>query len=214
MTHPRTKIVGTLGPASASPEVIRSLVEAGLDVARINFSHGTHDEHARTIAAVRAIADEAGRPVAIIGDLQGPRIRIGELSETIVVADGQELTFAHETRVRQGDIPVTYEDIAGDVKVGGRILVNDGLLEFEVLSVSGHRVRVRTVHGGPLTSHKGMNLPGVEVSAPSLTDKDRADIAFGVAQDLDLPGPAVARLDLNTAVVRSEDGAGDVITNG
>jgi pyruvate kinase len=185
MTHPRTKIVGTLGPASASPEVIRSLVEAGLDVARINFSHGTHDEHARTIAAVRAIADEAGRPVAIIGDLQGPRIRIGELSKTIEVADGQELTFAHETRAQPGDVPVTYEDIANDVRVGGRILVNDGLLEFEVLSVSGHRVRVRTVHGGPLTSHKGMNLPGVDVSAPSLTDKDKADIAFGVAQDLE-----------------------------
>jgi pyruvate kinase len=181
----RTKIVCTLGPSSATPEVIRSLMEAGLDVARINFSHGTFDQHARTIATIRALAAELKRPVAIMGDLQGPRIRIGELAAARPVVDGEELVFAHEPHAEQGDVPVTYDNLAKDVKVGGRILVNDGLLEFEVVSIDGHRVTVRTIHGGPIKSHKGMNLPGIDVSAPSLTDKDRADIAFAIEHDLD-----------------------------
>ncbi len=185
MIKARTKIVGTLGPSSATPDVIRSLMEAGLDVARINFSHGTHEEHTRTIAAIRSLATELGRSVAIMGDLQGPRIRIGELSAPLVVADGQELVFAHEPHAAAGDVPVTYDDLAHDVKPGARILVDDGLLEFEVVKITGHRVRVRTIHGGPIKSHKGMNLPGIDVSAPSLTEKDRADIAFAVAHDLD-----------------------------
>ena len=185
MSHSRTKIVGTLGPASASPEVIRSLIDAGLDVARINFSHGTHDEHTRTIRSIRKLAEELGRPVAILGDLQGPRIRIGDLAAPLEVRDGASLTFAHETHARAGDVPVTYEDIANDVVPGGRILVNDGLLEFVVTGVEGQRVQVRVVHGGEMTSHKGMNLPGIDVSAPSLTEKDTADITFAVAEDLD-----------------------------
>jgi pyruvate kinase len=185
MTQPRTKIVATIGPASSSPDVLRSLLEAGVDVARINFSHGTHDQHALTIATIRRLAAELARPVAILGDLQGPRIRIGDLSEPLQIAEGQALAFVHETRARPGDVPVTYEDIERDVKVGGRILVNDGLLEFLVTSVEGHRVHVTTLHGGEMKSHKGMNLPGIDVSAPSLTEKDRADIAFAVAHDLD-----------------------------
>jgi pyruvate kinase len=185
MTAPRTKIVATLGPASSSPHVIRSLVEAGLDVARINFSHGTHEQHAATIAAIRAAAEEAGRPVAIVGDLQGPRIRIGDLSTPITAEDGEVLTFAHETYAQPSDVPVTYDDIAKDVKQGGRILVNDGLLEFVVTGVEGHRVQVVTLHGGTIDAHKGMNLPGIDVSAPSLTAKDLTDIEFAKSQDLD-----------------------------
>src|SRR5471030_1143916 len=185
MVKARTKIVCTLGPASATSEVIGSLIVAGLDVARINFSHGTHDEHARTIATIRSLSQQLKRPVAIMGDLQGPRIRIGDLAAPRDVADGDELIFAHEPHAEKGDVPVTYDDLAHDVKIGGRILVNDGLLEFEVLSVSGHRVKVRTIHGGPIKSHKGMNLPGIDVSAPSLTEKDRADIEFAIKADLD-----------------------------
>jgi pyruvate kinase len=165
--------------------VIRSLVEAGLDVARINFSHGTHEQHAATIVAIRAAADEAGRPVAIVGDLQGPRIRIGDLRAPITADDGEVLTFAHETHAQASDVPVTYDDIAKDVKQGGRILVNDGLLEFVVTGVDGERVQVVTLHGGTIDAHKGMNLPGIDVSAPSLTEKDLADIEFAKAQDLD-----------------------------
>src|SRR5471032_68353 len=185
MVKSRTKIVCTLGPASSTADVIGSLIVAGLDVARINFSHGTHDEHARTIATIRSLAQQLKRPVAIMGDLQGPRIRIGDLAVPRDVADGEELIFAHEPHAMPGDVPVTYDALANDVRVGGRILVNDGLLEFEVLSVNGQRVKVRTIHGGPIKSHKGMNLPGIDVSAPSLTDKDRADIDFAVKADLD-----------------------------
>jgi pyruvate kinase len=185
MIKARTKIVCTIGPTSASPEMLRSLIDAGLDVARINFSHGTHEEHARTVAAIRSLAEEVKRPVAILGDLQGPRIRIGELSQPRMVTDGDTVIFAHEPHAEVGDVPVSYDNLALDVNVGGRILVDDGLLEFEVLAVSGHRVKVRALHGGPIKSHKGMNLPGIDVSAPSLTEKDRADIGFAIAHDLD-----------------------------
>ncbi len=185
MTDLKTKIVATLGPASSSPEVLRALIAAGLNVARINFSHGTHAQHAATIALVRSLADEAGRPVAILGDLQGPRIRIGDLPAPLEIADGSEHTFVYESLAAAGEIPVTYDHIAQDVQVGGRILVNDGLLEFVVTAVDGARVRVRTEHGGQMKSHKGMNLPGIDVSAPSLTEKDIVDIAFAVEQDLD-----------------------------
>src|ERR1035437_4766541 len=174
MIKARTKIVCTIGPTSASPEMLRSLIDAGLDVARINFSHGTHEEHARTVAAIRSLAEEVKRPVAILGDLQGPRIRIGELSQPRMVTDGDTVIFAHEPHAEVGDVPVSYDNLALDVNVGGRILVDDGLLEFEVLAVSGHRVKVRALHGGPIKSHKGMNLPGIDVSAPSLTENDRA----------------------------------------
>ena len=180
--HSRTKVVCTIGPASSDPAVLRALVDAGMNVARINFSHGTHAQHATVIAAIRRIGEEAGRPIAILGDLQGPRIRIGDLAAPINVAPGDERVFVPEVHARPGDIPVTYDDIGHDVRPGGRILVNDGLLEFDVVAVDGDRVTVRTVHGGAILSHKGMNLPGTDVSAPSLTEKDRADIAFAVEQ--------------------------------
>ena len=184
ITRARTKIVCTIGPASADDAVLRSLVDAGMNVARINFSHGTHEGHAKVIQSIRAIAKESGRPIAILGDLQGPRIRIGDLAKPINVKAGAEYTFVPEAHAKGSDIPVTYDALARDVGKGGRILVNDGLLEFEVVAVEGERVRVRTVHGGELKSHKGMNLPGTDVSAPSLTEKDHADITFAVAQDV------------------------------
>jgi len=182
---PRTKIVCTLGPSSASAAVIKSLMQAGLDVARINFSHGTHDEHAATIAIVRALAAQLGRPVAIMGDLQGPRIRVGDLPAPRELASGDDVVLAPEGHERDGDVPVTYEALAEDVHVGDRILMDDGLIDLVVLDVEAPRVRARVVHGGALRSHKGINLPGVAVSAPSITEKDRADITFAVEQQLD-----------------------------
>ena len=182
---PRTKIVGTLGPSSNTPDGIRGLVEAGLDVARINFSHGTHEQHARTIATVRQVSLELGRPVAILGDLQGPRIRIGDLSAPRELVPGERVVLVPEHHVGDGEIPITYDDLANDVSTGNRILVNDGLIELLVTSVDGPRVTATVVHGGTLSSHKGMNLPGIAVSAPSLTEKDRADLAFAVEHELD-----------------------------
>jgi len=181
----RTKIVCTLGPSSASPEVIGALMDAGLSVARINFSHGTHEQHARTISLVRQLAAERGRPVAILGDLQGPRIRIGDLPSSVAVSPGDEVVLCDEATAAAGDMPVTYPDIARDVHVGDRILVDDGLIEMVVLDIRGQRVTTRVLHGGEIRSHKGMNLPGVQVSAPSITEKDHADAKFAVEQGLD-----------------------------
>lgn len=183
---PRTKIVATLGPASSSPEVIRSLVQAGLDVARINFSHGTYEMHEATITAVREAAAFTGRTVAILADLQGPRIRIGELVEPVELVAGEELVLAPEGEAGSGEIPVTYKDLAHDVEPGNRILINDGLFELVVTRAEGVRVWASVVHGGMLTSHKGMNLPGIHVSAPSLTEKDKEDLAFAVSHEVDM----------------------------
>ncbi len=183
--HPRTKIVCTLGPASRTRDAFRALVEAGLDVARINFSHGTQAEHLATIEMIRSVAAELAVPIAILGDLQGPRIRIGDLPSPIDLAAGEDLVLVPEHDARPGEIPITYEDIAKDVHVGDRILINDGLIELVTLDVTPPRVTARVVHGGPLFSHKGMNLPGVQVSAPSITAKDHEDIQFAVANDVD-----------------------------
>jgi pyruvate kinase len=183
--YARTKIVCTLGPASSTPAAIRGLMEEGLNVARVNFSHGTHEQHAQTIALVRSLADELQRPVAILADLQGPRIRIGHLEKSMFVGEGEDVVFVPEGAEKPGEIPITYEALADDVHTGDRILVDDGLLDFLVLEVQGSRVAARVIHGGELRSHKGMNLPGVQVSAPSITDKDRADVTFAVEHELD-----------------------------
>lgn len=186
-THvPRTKIVGTLGPASNTPEGVRALVEAGLDVARINFSHGTHEQHARTIATVREVATQLGRPVAILADLQGPRIRIGALGAPRELEVGATVVLVPEEVASGDEIPITYADLCHDVNVGNRVLINDGLFELVVTRVEAPRVWATVVHGGTLTSNKGMNLPGIAVSAPSLTDKDKADLAFAVEHELDM----------------------------
>jgi pyruvate kinase len=180
-----TKIVCTMGPASANPDVIRKLMLAGMNVARLNFSHGTHEAHARTVATIRGIAQELGKPVAILGDLQGPRIRIGLLKEPRQLVEGDALVLAPEEVATGDEIPVTYDDIAKDVQKGGTILVDDGLLSMQVTGIDGVRVAVKVRYGGLLKSNKGMNLPGIDVSAPSLTEKDRADIPFAIEQDLD-----------------------------
>jgi len=183
--YPRTKIVCTLGPSTNSRETLRSLMEAGLNVARLNFSHGTHDQHARTIAMVRETAAQLGRPVAILGDLQGPRIRIGDLSEPRAVNDGEDIVLVAGEDAGPGQFPTTYDHLCDDVKVGDRILVDDGLIELVALEVHASTVLARVLHGGTIKSHKGMNLPGVAVSAPSITEKDWADVAFAVEHDLE-----------------------------
>ena len=182
---PRTKIVCTLGPSTASEDAIRGLIEAGMNVARVNFSHGTHEQHASTIAMVRRLAEESGKPIAILGDLQGPRIRIGDLASPINLKVGEDIVLVHEGDERNGEIPVTYDQLAHDVHVGDRILIDDGLIELVTLDVANSRVTARVLNGGDLKSHKGMNLPGIQVSAPSITDKDIADIHFAVEQQVD-----------------------------
>jgi pyruvate kinase len=186
MPYCRTKIVCTLGPATATREALRGLVDAGMDVARVNFSHGTHEQHAETIRLIRSVAEELSQPVAILGDLQGPRIRIGDLAAPIPLEPGQDVVLVPEKELGHADeIPVTFEKLADDLHPGDRILIDDGLLELIVTDVDKPRVTARVLHGGALRSHKGMNFPGVLVSAPSLTDKDRTDVAFAIQQELD-----------------------------
>ncbi len=180
-----TKIVCTIGPASASPDVIRRLMFAGMNVARLNFSHGTHEAHARTVANIRGIAEDLRRPVAILGDLQGPRIRIGALKEAREIVEKERLVLAPESEAHEEEIPVTYEAMAQDVRAGGTVLVDDGLLALRVEEVQGNRIVVTVRYGGLLKSNKGINLPGIDVSAPSLTEKDRDDIPFAIEQDLE-----------------------------
>ena len=201
--QPRTKIVCTLGPATSTRESIDALMDSGLNVARINFSHGTHEQHARTIGIVRELAAQRERPVAILGDLQGPRIRIGALSTPRSLEPGSDVTFCPEDDAHPGDMPVTYEALATDVHVGDRILVDDGLIELVVLDVRAPRVTARVVHGGEVKSHKGINLPGVNVSAPSITEKDRADAAFAVEQKLDYLALSFVRRAADIAELRA-----------
>jgi pyruvate kinase len=182
---PRTKIVCTLGPASATEAGIRGLIEAGMNVARLNFSHGTHSQHEETVAIVRRLAKETGRPVAILGDLQGPRIRVGDIPGEIHVQQGEDLVLVHEGLEREGEIPITYDALADDVHVGDRILIDDGLIELIAMAVARPRVVARVLHGGVINPHKGLNLPGVHVSAPSITEKDIADVHFAIEHDLD-----------------------------
>jgi pyruvate kinase len=183
----KTKIVATLGPASDSPEVLRELMLAGVNVCRLNLSHGTHEEHAQRIELVRKLAAELALPVGILADLQGPKIRTGTLaSGPVELRRGARFTIT--TRPVDGDadrVSTTYPDLPGDVTAGSRILVDDGNLELRVLETSEFDVTTEVVHGGVLKSSKGINLPGVDVSARSLTEKDTEDVAFAVKHGAD-----------------------------
>jgi pyruvate kinase len=185
----RTKIVSTLGPASSSDEVVRQLIEAGVNVFRLNFSHGTHEDHRASFERVRRIADELGRHVGILADLCGPKIRTGTFVDDGVTLDAGatvEVTTEPDVVGTAERIPSQYAALATDVKVGDRILLDDGKLELRVAqTVSDTSIRCEVVVGGRLSNRKGMNLPGVDVSAPSLTDKDRADAVFAAGLGVD-----------------------------
>jgi pyruvate kinase len=184
----RTKIVATVGPASRSPQKLEELVEAGVNVFRLNFSHGTRDEHLAVVKAVREIAGRLRRPIALLQDLSGPKIRTGKVKGDVVeLVKGARLAITTDPRVEGTAelISTTYAALAKDVKAGDQVLLDDGNLELRVLGVSGERVECEVVDGGPLKSHKGMNLPGVALSTPAITEKDRDDLAFGLGAGVD-----------------------------
>jgi len=183
----RTKIVATVGPASRSPQKLEQLVQAGVNVFRLNFSHGSHDEHLAVITSVREIATRLRRPIALLQDLSGPKIRTGKVKDGVELVNGARITITTEPLV-EGDaelISTTYEALPHDVKPGDRVLLDDGNLELRVQRTSGTRVECEVVDGGPLRSNKGINLPGVALSTPALTEKDRRDLAFGVEHSVD-----------------------------
>ena len=184
---PRAKIVCTLGPASASPERIGELIDAGMSVARLNFSHGSHEDHARVLQTVRAEAERRGRAIAALLDLQGPKIRVGKIANgQIELRPGAELTITTEQLL--GDehrVSTTYNLLPRDVRPGDQILLDDGYLALAVTGVTDHEVRTVVVTGGLLKNNKGINLPGVDVSAPALSEKDRVDIGFALRHGVD-----------------------------
>ena len=182
----RTKIIATLGPASSSEDVIYKLLTSGVDVFRLNFSHGKHEEHAKVIRTVRDIATDLGRYVPIVGDIQGPKLRIGEVDGVIQLRDGDPLVIT--TKATKGTAKIVstpFTPLPQEVQVGHRILINDGLVELVVTSVDADRVTTRVLHGGPISSKKGMNFPDSELTIPAITDKDKLDVKFAVEQKLD-----------------------------
>ncbi len=182
----RTKIVCTLGPATEDLSTLVSLGLAGMDVARFNFSHGKYEWHARVLSRLRQASHRIGRPITVLQDLQGPKIRVGELpTEGVVLVSGKEAVFNTSASPASGDIPVTLPGLHRDVKRGSRFLLDDGLFECVVRRVDGQRIRCEVVHGGKLTSHKGLNLPGTKLAIPALSDKDRADAAWGIKAGVD-----------------------------
>jgi pyruvate kinase len=200
----KTKIICTLGPASNTFEMIMSMVRAGMDVARMNFSHGTHAEHEQTLQHITAASKAMGEPVGIIQDLQGPKIRIGELkTPTIILVPGHPVTITVDECV--GDekrFSTTYQHLPLDVKPGDRVLLDDGKVELQVTSVAGHDVVLNVVVGGVLSAHKGINLPGVSVSAPSLTEKDKEDLLFAFEHDVDYVALSFVRRAHDIALLR------------
>jgi pyruvate kinase len=216
--HSRTKIVATLGPSTDSIEVLTDMVRAGLDVARVNFSHGKHEEHGRRIDLVHEAARRAGRYVGILADLAGPKIRIESFTNKKVdLKDGQAFALDTAHDINAGDETVVgcaYLDLPKDVKPGNILLLNDGLIELQVTNVSGTRIDTKVIAGGELSNRKGVNLKGGGISAPALSDKDRDDIKFIASKGCDYIAVSFARdaADMNLArkLLRDAGGHGHV----
>jgi pyruvate kinase len=188
MSFRHSKIVCTIGPASREPRILKRLLEAGMDVARLNFSHGSHSEHLECIPTLRRTAQKLGKTIAILADLQGPKIRTGPLAGgvPVVLRAGQKFTIT--TAKILGDstrVNTTFSPLPKEVHRGDRILLSDGLIELRVESVRGREVNCNVVNGGALGEHKGINLPGVKLRVPALTPKDRADLRFALAHGVD-----------------------------
>jgi pyruvate kinase len=183
----KTKIICTIGPSSGSPEIIRNLIQNGMNVARLNFSHGTHAEHKEKIRIIRMISEELGKPVAILQDLCGPKIRVGNICEPGIRLDpGQTFILSVDAAAcGQNRVSVSYPDLPKDVKIGDRLLLADGMLELAVKSTSPTEIHCEVITGGVLTSHKGINLPTGTIKAEAVTEKDRADLVFGLQHDVD-----------------------------
>ncbi|MCU0326615.1 MAG: pyruvate kinase, partial [Spirosomaceae bacterium] len=187
--HRKTKIVATVGPASESEEMLLALAKAGVNVFRLNFSHGTHEDHLMRIQRIRKINEKYGFKCAILQDLQGPKIRVGLMekgNEGVEIIAGNKLIFTSEDIVGNAEkVSTPYKGMYKDVQVGERILMDDGKLEVKVIGVEGTDVITEVVYGGLLKQKKGVNLPNTKISQPSVTDKDWEDLKFGIANDVD-----------------------------
>jgi pyruvate kinase len=200
----RAKIVCTLGPASSSKEQVAALVAAGLDVARLNMSHGMHADHLKAYQAARAAGDEAGRSVGVLVDLQGPKIRFGTFaSGPVVLAAGEEFTLTgDDVPGNSAEVSITYLGLAADVRTGDQILVDDGRVVLEVTGVEGARVRTHVLVGGELSDHKGLNIPGARLAVPALSTKDEQDLRWALGLRADMIALSFVRGPTDAAPVR------------
>ena len=188
----RTKIVCTMGPACDDEAILREMILSGMNVARFNFSHGSHEEHHERMARVRRVAAELGMPVAILLDTKGPEVRTGLLKDhkPVTLVSGSEVVVAAEETSEKNEgtaerFTLDYLNLPSEVEVGSSILVDDGLIELEVVSVAGQEMTCKVLNGGELGERKGINLPNVNVGLPALTEQDKADILFGIEEDID-----------------------------
>jgi len=202
----RAKIVATIGPASADEQMLEQLILAGMNVARLNFSHGTHEEHAARIASIRRISEKLGKPVGILQDLQGPKIRVGVLDPALELAAGETVKLCAENTAATADgmqlIPVVFPELFESVAVGNRILLDDGHLCLQVVETGPSHLCAQVVTGGRLSSHKGINLPGARLTIPGFTEKDKLDLAFGLEQNVDFVAISFVRSAQDVVSVR------------
>ena len=200
----KTKIVCTIGPASESLETIKKLIEAGMNVARLNFSHGDYEEHGRRIQLIRQASRELNKTVAILLDTKGPEIRLGTLKEEpIDLIQGEYITLTTEDII--GDrhrIPVTYKNLPNDISVGATILIDDGLIGLTVVDIQGTEIKCRINNSGPIRSKKGVNVPGADISLPGMTEKDARDIEFGISQGIDFIAASYVRRPSDVLEIR------------
>ena len=190
----RTKIICTIGPASSSEEVMRELLLAGLNVARMNFSHGTHESHAELITRFRKVRDELHLPAAVMLDTKGPEIRLGLFDEPVEVVSGQAYTFSTvETAGTAERCYVNYAELPADVKSGDTLLVDDGELSFRVEETTDTEIRCTVVDGGMMKSQKGVNIPGARLNMPFLSERDKSDLLFGIEQNVDYVAASFTR---------------------
>jgi pyruvate kinase len=200
----RAKIICTIGPSCSTEPALRTLLQVGMDVARLNFSHGSHQEHARHIKSLRQAANQAGRTICILQDLQGPKIRTGALKDHKPVELKTGVAVTITTRAVEGTadlISTTFSGLPQEVKPGSRILLSDGRIELQVQSASGEDVGCKVINGGTLAEHQGINLPGAALSIPALTEKDRKDLEFGLQHGVDAVALSFVRsaADVRTA---------------
>jgi pyruvate kinase len=199
----RTKIVATIGPASNEEAILSRLVEAGMDGARLNFSHGAHADHELSARRVRAVQDKTGRPLALIADLQGPKIRVGDLPVPVTLETGEEVVIAGEDSARADDLPIAPDALGSVLEPGHDVLVDDGLVRLRVERVEGGRALCRVITGGVVGSHKGVNVPGVPLPVPSLTEKDLADLEFALGLGVDYVALSFVRSHYDVAALRA-----------
>ncbi len=199
----RTKIVATIGPASNDEATLAALVEAGMDGVRLNFSHGTHADHELSARRARAVQEQAGRPLALIADLQGPKIRIGDLDEPRELQVGEAVGVAGEEQCAAEDLPVAPDVLAAVLEAGDEILVDDGHVRLRVEQVQDGRALCEVVTGGLVEPHKGVNVPGVPLPVPSLTDKDLADLDFALGLGVDYVALSFVRSHTDVAALKS-----------